>query len=180
MHCRDDSAYIVRTHLRLRSDVHHNLSASIRSGIVSMMYPYIPIFLLCPCFCAGTPIAQMAWEQGGMNTSSEARNESTRDVRNGWVSEPKGRGTWSILLSCLMTLFICAWTAYHPNIAKGSRSIWSKVSKRVKWLFMATLFPEAIVYCALAQLMAAKQLQYEVNKIGENEAYGTRSTNVGL
>ncbi|KAF8249275.1 hypothetical protein K440DRAFT_598998 [Wilcoxina mikolae CBS 423.85] len=33
-----------------------------------------------------------------------------------WGPEPKGRGTVSIVLPCLITLGLCVWTAIHPNI----------------------------------------------------------------
>ncbi|KAK8241930.1 hypothetical protein HDK77DRAFT_427736 [Phyllosticta capitalensis] len=32
-----------------------------------------------------------------------------------WVAAPQQRGTWQLIIGCLTTLSLCAWTAYHPN-----------------------------------------------------------------
>lgn len=36
-----------------------------------------------------------------------------------WHAEPQGRGTYSILTSCLTTLSLCAWSAIHVNVDPG-------------------------------------------------------------
>jgi len=34
----------------------------------------------------------------------------------GWTSAPNGRGTLSLLWSCLSTTFLCTWVVIHPRI----------------------------------------------------------------
>ncbi|KAL3465694.1 hypothetical protein BJX64DRAFT_275030 [Aspergillus heterothallicus] len=34
----------------------------------------------------------------------------------GWVSEPDGRGTVSLLTTCLTTIFLCTWVVIHPRV----------------------------------------------------------------
>ena len=40
----------------------------------------------------------------------QARNET---IVHGWQPEPSGRGTWSIVWSCLTTVLLCSWSALH-------------------------------------------------------------------
>lgn len=39
----------------------------------------------------------------------------------GWVPESSGRGTLSIIFSCVFTTLICTWTVLHPRIHTTSR-----------------------------------------------------------
>lgn len=71
-----------------------------------------------------------------------------------WHSESNQRGTFSILLSCLVTLFLCVWTALHINIVppldRGkqltppswifSKRIWIKSG----WLLLGIFTPEIV------------------------------------
>jgi len=60
-----------------------------------------------------------------------------------WKPEPLTRGTFSILSSCLTTMFLCVWTAVHLNVPeykKESQQFWRKV----KWLVIALFAPEVV------------------------------------
>lgn len=39
----------------------------------------------------------------------------------GWVPENSGRGTLSLLWTCLLTTFLCTWVVIHPRIDKRKR-----------------------------------------------------------
>ena len=43
-------------------------------------------------------------------------NTQNRNSTVSWHSEPNVRGTFSILVSCIVTLSLCVWTALHLNI----------------------------------------------------------------
>ena len=45
----------------------------------------------------------------------DARNDT---IVHGWVSEPQGRGTTSIVYSCLGTVLICTWSVLHLDVPK--------------------------------------------------------------
>ncbi|KAL9582927.1 MAG: hypothetical protein Q9212_003011 [Teloschistes hypoglaucus] len=68
-----------------------------------------------------------------------------------FVREPDGRGTWSLLYSCLFTLAICVWTAYHPNVKSSSTSPLGKLRLKLKWIFLTILVPELGVLTAFKQ-----------------------------
>ncbi|RAK75789.1 uncharacterized protein BO72DRAFT_487276 [Aspergillus fijiensis CBS 313.89] len=59
----------------------------------------------------------------------------------GWIPENSGRGTLSLLTSCLTTLFLCTWVVIHPRVHASTRhSFFHKVA-----LFLKTLIaPEFI------------------------------------
>jgi hypothetical protein len=108
---------------------------------------------------------------------------SSRDATNskivGWVSDPNGRGTASLVISCLLTLGLCVWSALHLNIpAKGEsrREYWLR---RVKWSICGVLIPEIVVLLAWRQWTSAGRLTNEVNKVLndiEHRSTSSRST----
>ena len=84
-----------------------------------------------------------------------------------WVDEPDGRGTWGLVQSCLVTLFLCVYTAIHLNIQPHQ-------SKKKSWLrrivasLLAAAGPEFMFVCAVSQWSLAKQLQLQLNHLEEN------------
>jgi hypothetical protein len=59
-----------------------------------------------------------------------------------WYPEPTRRGTYSLLSSCLLTLFICVWSAVHLNIPEaGSRS---QIGRKFWWMLIAMVAPELV------------------------------------
>lgn len=122
-------------------------------------------FLYHPWLCTSVPVAQLLWQQNTGPHASDQSPRNTTSIRTGWVTTPPVRGTYDILLTCVTTLSLCAWTAYHPNIPKSTRSFWTKFLRRLNWVLAAVVLPELIVLFALSQCMAAWQLHKELNKI---------------
>ena len=60
-------------------------------------------------------------------------------------------------------MFLCAWTAYHPNVRLKS-TFQKDFARRVLWLIVAVVTPEVVLFIASEQWWAAKRLQKEVNK----------------
>ncbi|KAF2232011.1 hypothetical protein EV356DRAFT_525605 [Viridothelium virens] len=59
----------------------------------------------------------------------------------GWVPESPGRGTLTLIISCLFTIFLCTWVVIHPRITKNPlRRLLHKAALFVK----AVLAPELI------------------------------------
>ncbi|KAF3941305.1 hypothetical protein ABW19_dt0201742 [Dactylella cylindrospora] len=63
----------------------------------------------------------------------------------------------SLVWSCLVTLFLCSWTAVHPNVW-GRVSLWRRALKRTYYMFLALMFPEVVIGVALLQLLEAREL----------------------
>jgi hypothetical protein len=81
-----------------------------------------------------------------------------------WYSVPNSRGTWQLLITCLITINLCVWTAIHLNIpAKVDKAwplkerIWSNYyCRRVRWVLLGLLAPELVVYTAWMQWESAR------------------------
>ncbi|KAH9872622.1 hypothetical protein J1614_005015, partial [Plenodomus biglobosus] len=64
----------------------------------------------------------------------------------GWAPEPVGRGTIGLLWSCFATIFLCTWSAIHPNLPAMGENHWTTIRRRMEYVVGALCFPE---YCAL-------------------------------
>lgn len=81
----------------------------------------------------------------------------------GWVSEPYGRGTFSLVLSCVLTLGLCVWSAMHLNIPPHNVSRWHTWIRSFSWGLTGIFAPELLVFAAWRQHNSAKQLHLMVN-----------------
>jgi hypothetical protein len=83
-----------------------------------------------------------------------------------WVPSPELRGTTSILWSCIITLVACIYTALHLNVPSDSK--WSSILRsKGKWVLVALLAPEIVLYLALSQFLEARSLAKELNALVE-------------
>ena len=82
----------------------------------------------------------------------------------GWVSDPAGRGTFSLISSCLLTLGLCVWSAMHLNIPPHDESHAQSWLRNIKWGVIGIFAPELVVFAAWRQYNSAKALQTEVNQ----------------
>ena len=96
---------------------------------------------------------------------SRAANTTSHES-TAWANDPSGRGTENILYSCFNTLFLCAWTAFHPNVRFVDSKFWALLH-RLKWMFIAIVLPEAALFAAWSQWWAAKDLRDEINRLGQ-------------
>ncbi|OCL10417.1 hypothetical protein AOQ84DRAFT_374944 [Glonium stellatum] len=87
------------------------------------------------------------------------------DNTTAWVDAPNIRGTSDLLLSCLTTLALCAWTAYHPNIHPKTNFFHTSFC-RLKWMTVAIFAPELVLLCAWDQRWTAQILKRDINTIG--------------
>ena len=74
------------------------------------------------------------------------------------------RTLWSIILSCVTTLFACAWTAIHPNIPGPVESGVVVGARRLFIMSLALAAPELVVIWAIRQLFAARITQKQFQK----------------
>ncbi|TGO78265.1 hypothetical protein BELL_0072g00060 [Botrytis elliptica] len=94
------------------------------------------------------------------------------DVAPGWVSEPDGRGTWSLLYSCVGTLVACVYTAIHLNIPPTREKAYFGWARKAKWVMIALLAPEIVAYTAFEQYyLGRKFLKKLVSQEEQKVAY---------
>jgi hypothetical protein len=99
------------------------------------------------------------------NTTAPPRTTS-------WYSPPNTRGTWQLLITCLITINLCVWTAVHLNIpAKIDKKqtlrkrLWSNYyCVRTGWVLLGLLAPELVVYTAWMQWQSARVFVEKANK----------------
>ncbi|KAL4908147.1 hypothetical protein BDW74DRAFT_146927 [Aspergillus multicolor] len=99
-----------------------------------------------------------------MNTSSA--------TSHGWVGEPEGRGTWSILSTCLLTMLLCCWTSVCSNIPAKSDSYWTCVRDKVHLAALGILGPEFLLMVALGQWSSARESVKGFKKLNNQKRRG--------
>ncbi|KAK3988861.1 hypothetical protein QBC44DRAFT_328684 [Cladorrhinum sp. PSN332] len=75
-----------------------------------------------------------------------------------WVDAPSMRGTSSILLTCIFTLFACTYKALHLNIPKENASFMRRLGGKARWVFVALIAPEFTLWVAVDQYLKAREL----------------------
>jgi hypothetical protein len=79
--------------------------------------------------------------------------------RVGWVSQPTGRGTAGLIYSCLFTIFLCTWTAYHPDVPGPTWSRMKRFRRRLGIMMVFIWLPEAMIYAAMMEADEAISLK---------------------
>ena len=82
------------------------------------------------------PISEARSINGSINYNSPS----------GWVNTPHVRGTFDLLISCLTTLSLCAWIAYHPNVPPKTPDI-RNFGRQIMWMIIAIFVPEVVLFC---------------------------------
>jgi len=78
-------------------------------------------------------------------------------TREGWVSQPNGRGTIDIIWTSLITIFLCTWTSLHLNIPSLEENYWQHIKRKFRWNLQAIMGPEFIVAFATGQKVEARR-----------------------
>ncbi|KAH7081698.1 hypothetical protein BKA63DRAFT_215746 [Paraphoma chrysanthemicola] len=71
--------------------------------------------------------------------------------KQGWYSAPNYRGTLDIVWPCILTVFLCCWTAVHPDIPSPKSKWWQRYADRTVGLLVGVFAPEMFVYLALTE-----------------------------
>jgi hypothetical protein len=79
-----------------------------------------------------------------------------------WFSAPNFRGTWDLLVGCILTLIICVWSALHLNVPKGDSTLRTRNLRRAKWILLGIFAPELVVSSAFAEYLTARWLRREI------------------
>ena len=80
-----------------------------------------------------------------------------------WVSEPSGRGTWSLLYSCAFAIGLSVYSAIHLNVPSSRDHRWTIYLRQAKWTVIAILAPELVLFVAFSQLYTAYRLRRSLN-----------------
>ncbi|KAK0667508.1 hypothetical protein QBC41DRAFT_338351 [Cercophora samala] len=91
-------------------------------------------------------------------------DDDTASEKVGWQSEPDGRGTFSLVFSCVVTLTLCVFSALHLNVPPESRSNSFRLQfiDKAKWVVYGIFAPELVVATAAAQFIVAAWLKCQI------------------
>lgn len=75
----------------------------------------------------------------------------------GWTSSPDTRGTWDIILTCLVTTFLCCWTSVYPNIPAPTDGLWARFRDQLGLASLGVLGPDFLIVLAAGQRSSARR-----------------------
>lgn len=81
------------------------------------------------------------------------RNET---VIHGWVAEPQGRGTWSIIWSCLVTIILCTWSVLHLDVP-SEHGTWHLLARKLYGTVIGAIAPEALLCFAVNEYVISRR-----------------------
>ncbi|KAF2433386.1 hypothetical protein EJ08DRAFT_584063 [Tothia fuscella] len=86
----------------------------------------------------------------------------------GFVSEPNcGRGTIGIIWSCLLTIFLCTYTATHLDVSiRESSSGRKRLYQKAITVGVGIMAPETIAWRALQEFRVARLLKNRLSSAG--------------
>lgn len=76
---------------------------------------------------------------------------------HGWVDQPNTRGTFDIIWSCFLTIFLCTWTCLHLNVPASKEGPWRPVLRKFRWMVLTILGPEFVFAFAAGQRFNARR-----------------------
>ncbi|KAK8241928.1 hypothetical protein HDK77DRAFT_269597 [Phyllosticta capitalensis] len=92
---------------------------------------------------------------------NNSTSNTTVDADPSWVSAPNERGTLQLVIRCLTTLWLCAWTALHPRVISRYR-----IPARTLSTIYTILGPEIRTAFALMERWKASRMREEINSLG--------------
>lgn len=112
-----------------------------------------------------------------MSTEQNSTTSANRTELMGWTPESSGRGTLTLLTSCLATTMLCTWIVIHPRIdkRKGRRLL----HKLVLWL-KTIVAPELIAVGAAQEWTQARRVVRESSKFTNGELGLVQAFYIGM
>ena len=109
-------------------------------------------------------------EAAVLHTSVTQQNQNqTAPPKQGWTAPPDGRGTWDIIWSCSVTMFLCSWSILCLNVPAADDTR-AKVLRRKFYLTgLCFIGPEIILVIALGQWNSARRSVTEFHSSGHTQ-----------
>ncbi|KAM6486902.1 hypothetical protein HDV62DRAFT_233634 [Trichoderma sp. SZMC 28011] len=86
----------------------------------------------------------------------------------GYVPNPDGRGTLSLLFSCLLTLSLCVWSAIHLDLPPHGETDIQYTYRYLKWSVLGIFGPELVIWAAWRQFISARTLTKFIQEKSNN------------
>lgn len=94
----------------------------------------------------------------------------------GWVAGPHARGTMSLLLSCLTTIFLCTWTVLHLDVPENDekRTMLATFRRKAIWMAITVIAPEIVVMYAVGEYTNARRTRKALSSKGGGSKWSLR------
>ena len=102
-------------------------------------------------------------------------SSSTEIQTAGWTSNPPGRGTSAIMISCFLTLTLCVWNAMHLNIPRQNQTRRQSWLRNAGWVLLGILVPELVLLVAWRQWTSARRLSDALARLSVEQRDGSDS-----
>ena len=122
--------------------------------------PYSPGLLIYIIF-----IQQSISAPATSHSTSVHVDQATQYVQ--YVGDPNGRGTFSLIISCVLTLTLCVWSALHLNVPSKSQTTLASLMTQCRWIITGVYAPELVVFTAWRQWSSARLLSNLVDEWGQ-------------
>jgi len=87
----------------------------------------------------------------------------------GFVPNPSGRGTLGLLWQCLLTYFLCLWTAIHPDCRdRHDHTVMLRSNSKGRWALVIFLLPEMAVLSVASEYFLARFVRDCRNELVED------------
>ena len=125
-----------------------------------IIFPYSPGLLIYITFIQQSISAPVT-----SNSTSVRNDQATQYVH--YAGDPNGRGTFSLIISCVLTLTLCVWSALHLNVPSKSQTTLASFMTQCRWIITGVYAPELVVFTAWRQWSSAKLLSKLVDEWGQ-------------
>ena len=110
--------------------------------------------------------------------ASEIAKDNNKMETVGWQSDPNGRGTFTLVSSCVFTLTICVYSAMHLNVPPRGESSAKFWLRNIRWALLGIFGPELVVFIAWKQYLSAKAIAIRSQNRIEGETCPSREGGV--
>ena len=138
-----------------------------------IIFPYSPGLLIYIIFIQRSISAPVS-----SNLTSVRSDQATQYVH--YVGDPNGRGTFSLIISCVLTLTLCVWSALHLNVPSNSQTTLASLMTQCRWIVTGVYAPELVVFTAWRQWSSAKLLSQLVDEWGQARKQPHDNGNEGM
>ena len=118
------------------------------------------------------------WAQGAaalaINIIPRQNSTSHEISKQGWTSQPDGRGTLDIVWSCVLTFSLCSWNILCLNIPSRSESTVLVLWRKTSLAGLGILCPEIVCAIAFGQWLSARQSVRDFDTTAHSSKWGMK------
>lgn len=95
----------------------------------------------------------------------------------GWTPEVKRRGTWTLILSSVSTIFLCTWVVIHPRV---DRRLKHRLVHKIALLVKTVIAPELIAVEAAQEWTQARRIMKQCSECTNGELKLVHAFYIGM